>query len=250
MRSTTWQDTERTVNATRVFRACLLSVAALLATSRRTPAQERVPESTVEIISENLVHRDSQGFPLVEPHLAANPRDPAHLVVGVIVVTEPDLTGTTCAALTTFDGGHTWVRHDFELDGICGDPWVAFAPDGTVLLSVLLQGKLFLFRSSDGGRSWPDESMSFGSGHDHPTMVVAGRDDPEGGTVYLASTQTAERPETGRRLNSVFVARSTDNGLTFHAPERLFPLGLSFNTMTPVVLSDGILAVPFRIICG
>ena len=224
--------------------AVLFSLAGLLASPGAGFSQEAGEEPTVEVLSESQVARDPDGFPLVEPHLAVNPLDPAHFVAIAIVVTEPDLTERRCAAFASFDGGRTWARHDFELDEPCGDPWVAFAPDGTVLAAVLLD-EVFIFRSTDGGRSWSDDPVSLGSSHDHETIVVAPGDEPGSGTVYVASTQTAERPETGRRLNSVFVARSTDNGASFDDPTRLFPLGLSFNTMTPVVLTDGTLVVPF-----
>ncbi len=224
--------------------AGLFSLVGLVASPGAALSQEAREEPGVEVLSEGQVARDPDGFPLVEPHLAVNPLDPNHLVGVAIVVTEPDLAESRCAAFASFDSGRTWARHDFELDEPCGDPWVAFAPDGTVLVA-LLGDEVLVFRSTDGGRSWSDEPVSLGSSHDHQTMVVAQGETPGSGTVYVVSTQTAERPETGRRLSSVFVARSTDNGLTFEDPERLFPLGLSFNTMTPVVLTDGMLVIPF-----
>ena len=233
---------KRTIDHAR--RTGLIAASALLFATLDADAQEVRSDSTIRVLSEGRVARDPDGYPLTEPYLAVNPDDGNHLVAVSIVVTAPDLTSRDCAAFASFDGGLRWTRTDLELDSTCGDPWIAFAPDGTVLVT-LLSDEVFVFRSTDGGLSWSDVPVSFGSSHDHETMVVAPGEVSGSGTVYLVSRQTAERPDTGRRLNSVFVTRSTDNGLTFDDPTRLFPLGLSFNTMTPVVLTDGTLVVPF-----
>ena len=57
------------------------------------------------------------------------------------------------------------------------DPWVAYLPDGTPVVSFLAdtekeESALLLFRSTDRGRTWPRQPLSLGGGHDHPTLVV------------------------------------------------------------------------------
>jgi len=178
--------------------------------------------------------------PLVEPHLAAHPTDPRRLVATAIVVPHGDFTETDCATFSSGDGGATWSRHDLGVKG-CADPWVAFLPDGTAALAVLAgEGSLFVYRSADGGATWT-KTADLGAGHDHETFAL----DAKSGALYLLSVQGAKEPASGKRLDSVFAARSDDGAKTFGPPARGFFSNLSFNTMTGAVLSDGSLAVSF-----
>lgn len=202
--------------------------------------------------TEERIAGDRAGRSLVEPHLAIHPGDPAHMLVGAIAVSA-DLTETDCVSFASMDGGERWTRHDFGLAS-CGDPWGVVLDDGTAILTVLgartggpadpgLQAELLVYRSADGGRTWPDGPTSLGAGHDHQTVAVhrvEGRDGP----MFIVSVRTVGRPDPEGFADAVFVARSQDRGHTFVTFHHL-PTGLAHNTQEPVVLADGTLLIPF-----
>lgn len=190
------------------------------------------------------------GLAAVEPHLAADPRDANHLVAGVTLVANlgdprqpesPPDEKLICAALASFDGGRTWTRHDFPLKD-CLDSWVVILPDGSTVFSTAASGRLAVFRSPDGGRTWNDRPLELGSGFDHPTMTVDRTAGPRAGNLYIAAHQG--QPVKPRR-DAIFVARSTDGGATFGEPSKIVSTNLSAYSMNPVVLPDGLLVVPF-----
>ena len=120
-----------------------------------------------------LVTRDFGQVPIqTEPHLAVNPDDPDHLVVGVI-----DYNFPTVVSYVSIDGGATWegpfqvpYAVDDRVSG--GDPVLAFDRRGNVYfasISIGVEdfsvGPLFLSdlvssitvsRSEDGGFTWPE----------------------------------------------------------------------------------------------
>jgi len=212
--------------------------------ARPAPAQQASAVAEINVVEEDrLVVGAPLGVPVTEAHLAVNPNNPNHLVAGVIMVRAPDMSQLDCAALTSFDGGATWVSHELG-EPSCGDPWVAILPDDVVLFAVLGSEGLLVYRSADGGRTWPDTPLPMGRGHDHETMVVDETSGARNGTVYLTSVHRTERPETGTLRDAVYIARSSDAGRSWE-PHSFFPFNLSFNAMTPIVLSDGMLVVSF-----
>jgi hypothetical protein len=181
-------------------------------------------------------------FPIVEPHLTVNPRNPNELLVGASVITTQDLTDYRCGSWHSRDGGQSWTRFDLTISK-CSDPWPEYLPDGTALFA--MNGftaadvhDTFVLRSPDGGATWPSSGVSFGRGHDHPMLVVDSKH------VYLA-TGHSYRNSDNRRRAEVFVATSMDGGKTFPAPTRVLASSLSYEAETPVVLRDGTLLVPF-----
>lgn len=231
-----------------VFHACLLA-SLLLPLAAETEAQTGSDEARITVGADRLVAADSQKRPLVEPHLAVRPGDANHLLAAAIVE-HPNLDGPDCAAFASSDGGNTWTRHDLGLKD-CGDPWVVLLEDGSGILTVLgnknqASTELLVYRSPDGGISWPDEPHSLGTGHDHETMVVDRKTTGQGkGSLYLTTVQESKEPVTGWNLAAVFVTHSYDAGRTFSTPTRIFPSALGFNTHLPGVLSDGTLLVSF-----
>src|SRR5207248_455407 len=90
-------------------------------------------------VSENVVVAHGlESRPLIEPHLAADPRDSNALlsVVAVSNVAGSFSATQTCSTFASRDGGKTWNRHDFLIEG-CGDPWVAIAPNGSAIFAAL-----------------------------------------------------------------------------------------------------------------
>lgn len=119
-----------------------------------------------------LVTRDFSFTPFqTEPHLAVNPLDPDHLVVGVIDYNFPSL-----VTYVSYDGGETWqgpflAPYPHEDRSSAGDPVLAFDRRGNLFLAglslaveefslgpigvVALVSRITVSGSQDGGQTWP-----------------------------------------------------------------------------------------------
>ena len=187
-----------------------------------------------------------------ETPLAVNPTNPDNLITGANDWNWND----GCGVNASFDGGKSWTKTlpDGFIAGITkytndpavagtgaydygGDPAVAFAPNGTAYFAcfgyqaVQPYGvALLLSRSTDGGRSWlkggsaePLTLVSAFNGNgkargstgqfpDHESITVA----PDG-TIYVTWAQF-----NGLSAHSpIYVATSTDGGLSFGAPQKV-----------------------------
>jgi len=203
---------------------CGVALSLLLsATARKSTAQvplaKSPSDSLIRVGKDRSLSIDLGTFPTVEPYLAADPSNAAHLVAGVAVITKPDVSERSCAALTSFDGGRTWTRHDFPAKE-CLDPWVVIRPDGSAVLALISRSELLVFRSSDGGTTWSDRPISFGEHHDHGTLAIDTTRGSFGGSVYVVSQQIVRDTGDLERF-AAFVARSTDAGATFGEPTRV-----------------------------
>ena len=128
-----------------------------------------------------LVTRDFSNSPLqTEPHLAVNPNDPEHLLMGTIDYNFPNV-----SAYVSIDGGATWegphqpqfLREDA---GAAGDPIVGFDREGNAYLGFISLGveeytvgpavdaavvsSIAIARSQDGGFTWEEPVSSARSG--------------------------------------------------------------------------------------
>ncbi|MCD6027905.1 MAG: hypothetical protein K0S78_79, partial [Thermomicrobiales bacterium] len=143
--------------------------------NRPASYQPQVPfRSAAPAFSRNqIVSRQIGLFPLnTEPHLAVNPLDPEHLVLGVIDYNFPAM-----STYVSFDGGETWegpnqLRYFQEDFGAAGDPVLAFDRDGNVYMVSISLGfeefqlgtlvssteisSIVISRSEDDGLSWSD----------------------------------------------------------------------------------------------
>ncbi len=187
-----------------------------------------------------------------ETPLAVNPLNPQNFITGGNDWNYND----GCSVNATFDGGKTWTKtlpngfipgitkytNDPSVPGTGsydygGDPTAAFGPDGTAYFACFgYQATspygvvLLLSRSYDGGRTWLSGGAaqpltrvtafqgngkargSTGQGSDHEAMTV-GSD----GTIYVTWAQFH-----GNGSNSpVYVATSTDKGLSFTPPVKV-----------------------------
>jgi hypothetical protein len=225
-------------------------VASLIITVSAVPlynvalAHERV-EKAFTVGWNVLVSSPAAERPLVEPQIVAHPKDPRHLVAVAIVSSEPPhQPQADCAVFISFDGGQTWAQHNFGIPN-CGDPWVALREDGSALFVALVtRGELRLLRSTDGGRGWSPVPIDLGRGHDHETLIADNTMGPRAGSFYVVSGRM-QRNRAGRGISSVFVTRSADGGNMFVPPANLVPSSLNNSALTPAVLSDGTLVVPF-----
>jgi hypothetical protein len=188
------------------------------------------------------------GMPLIEPHLTVDPREARHLVGAVMAVQSVDWktrSAVTCVALASFDGGVSWRAHDLAVLE-CGDPWTAVLADGTAVVTVLGsvaggEAGILVYRSPDGGRTWPRQPQVLPGAYDHETMTHDASGGSAGGTLYLVAGRMLADP-AGSTLE---VMRSGDGGVTF-AVGSTDPSTLSYEAENPVVLADGTLVVPFE----
>ena len=151
-----------------------------------------------------LVSEDGRAVPHVEPFIAAHPRD-AQVLVGAAVTFESER--PSVVSFRSVDGGRSWSATPLPDCRI--DPWVAFAPDGTALLSCLAQGgaPTLVFRSSDNGETWsgPSSAPLGDSGPpDRPVLTVGpAGDSAEAFVVYLAQGQShRHRPRPSGRSSA------------------------------------------------
>jgi hypothetical protein len=230
----------------RTIAVCVLAASTLLDGIAQAQA---VGTLSVQVGEDQLVSTSLPVRPFVEPHLAANPINPLHLVGAAImsVRDEADVSQMRCVAVASFDGAQTWVTHEFGVPG-CHDPWVAILDDGTaIFVGLEITNRrpvhLWLFRSPDGGRTWSAMPQSFGPNHDHPTLIVDRTGGGFHGALYVASSHSS-RDASGRYRYKVFVARSIDGGRSFSQLTEHEVMNLNSSPMTPVVLRDGALLVP------
>ena len=120
-----------------------------------------------------LISEDFSGLPFqTEPHLAVDPKDPDHIIVGLIDYNFPSLT-----SYVTIDGGATWegpsqVRFPREDLASAGDPVVGFDQAGVAyyalisldvdeftigpLVGAAVVSRISVARSEDGGFTWQE----------------------------------------------------------------------------------------------
>ncbi len=120
-----------------------------------------------------LITRDFSRAPVqTEPHIAVNPKNPSHLLVGVI-----DYNFAGVSAYVSLDGGETWIgprqiRYLRDDIGSGGDPVVAFDRDGNAYFSSISIGveefrigaavaeeivsSIIVSKSVDGGFTWSE----------------------------------------------------------------------------------------------
>src|SRR5579859_3772720 len=197
---------------------------------------------SMEVGEDRLLSGGGPALPLAESQLSTSPNNPNQLLAVVIQFDSNGNPGT-CISWASFDGGQHWLRRALPLQG-CFDPWGVILQDGSAL--VVMGGhvpgrddNLFLFRSSDGGRTWPDSPLGLGAHHDHP-MVIA-----QGNQVYVASGGGVHNSFNQHR-DSVSVAHSQDGGRTFGPPTDVIASNLGYQAEGPVVLSDGTFVVGFH----
>ncbi len=198
----------------------------------------------------------------VEPLLAINPRDPAHLVGAWQQDRWSSGGAQGLLAGVSFDGGLTWERHAAPFSRCTGgtaanggdyerasDPWVSFGPDGTVYqIALALTGATFqansanailASRSTDGGRSWSDPATlkadGFSAFNDKQSITA----DPTDARLVYATWDRVEPIGGGPS----YFSRSTDGGLSWEPAVPIYDPGRAGQTLNNqiVVLPDGTL---------
>ena len=214
-----------------MWRVAIIAVLLLLAQAQH---------SRIEVGEDRLLSVDGPARPLEESQLSAEPNNPQHLLASVIQFdSTPDRIQSTCVAWATFDGGKRWARHAFPVRA-CSDPWGVILADGSAIMVMMGEAgdpktNVFLFRSADGGRTWPEAPLGLGGYHDHP-MVIA-----QANQVYVVSA-TGVRNSANQHRSAVSVAHSKDGGKTF-GPPQVIATNLGGQATGSTLLSDGTLVV-------
>jgi BNR repeat-like domain len=173
-----------------------------------------------------------------EPEVVVNPRNPKNLAYYVMTQRLPysmpfgatarwDEKGyIDCHLAVSFDRGRTWEsRPNPVMTGrvtLCGDPMLAFGPDGTLYAAADAMyidpnnpkvpgpmGEVEVTRSLDGGRNWGSPIVS-GTPIDRPFLMA----DASDGTLYITSS-CANPPGSYCEPATRYLIASRDKGLTW-----------------------------------
>ncbi len=229
--------------------AALLAAAVALATSQAAPGAEAAAPKV--IVGPNiLVSRDGD-VPHVELIVATSPRTVKNLLGAAITATRPN-GGWACRAYSSTDGGASWKASEFaeQVKWGGGDPQTAFTIQGTGLFVALTMNKndkgkdcasMHVWRTENGGETWqPPTEIPCGPSWDHEQIVVDTTKGRYAGRIYIGALYDYPVYRVG-------VFRSDDDGRTWIGPSEAANGGgtMGINDVTPMVLSDGTLIVPY-----
>lgn len=264
----------------------LLLVLPSLARAQGSPLLEVGPETHVTADDPTGVY--------VEPTIAVDPSDASRMAIAAIHLRDPHSDRwqdrQTIAVFSSRDGGRSWSRRALQMlpaAWFAGDPWLAWG-HGSNLYLVAIAGESLteagalqytaLFRSADGGWTWPEvprRPFAVGSFQDHPVLsfsdaglAVAGTiADGTGEGVYVARCESCAQPLTdgeswksavrvervepgGRQLNLGGAALLQDGSIvigyyTMVTPRRYWVQRLPPVTGGPKLLRENILPVGF-----
>ena len=211
----------------------------------------------------------------VEPSLAIDPLDPAHLVAAWQQDRWTNGGANGLLTAVSRDGGRTWTRGSAPFSRCTGgtagnggdydratDPWLSFAADGTMYQSALVfddahgRGRkaVLVSRSTDGGERWSapvalasDSDPAFGL--DKETVTA----DPGDALVVYAVWDRLTRqtdPDKTSATGPAWFARSTDGGRSWEPARAIYDPGADAQTISNqiVVLRDGTLVNLFVIL--
>ncbi len=201
----------------------------------------------------------------VEPHLAADPADPLHLVGAWQQDRWQGGGANGVATGLSWDGGRTWSTSSVPFTICSGgspgasydrasDPWVAFASDGTVHQIALAfddswhsaRQAVLVSRSTDGGATWSDPAALASDDGDDVLLdkCTISSDPVRPGSIYavwdrLAGLGSPAPLQTGPAI----LSRSADGGLTWEPPRPIYDPGPDAQTISNQIaaLPDGTL---------
>jgi hypothetical protein len=245
-----------------VVLAAGLGAAVLPATAAWAAPGLTVQHSGVVTRQDVASRNGSEPDTVVEPDVAV---DPAHPDVAIAAAHDsrfPDSGAVGISAAWTADGGATW--HHQAVPGIttatggayarASDPVVAFGPDGTAYLSVLVfdvnpcphqASAVLVLTSADGGRTWSaphtvHRSTTCAYSDDKNWLVVdTSASSPHRGRIYQFWTPFLSDSAGNYTGSRQAVRWSDDHARTWSATSYLTPPDHSTQDSQPMVLADG-----------
>ncbi|UCC29969.1 MAG: exo-alpha-sialidase [Phycisphaerales bacterium] len=164
-----------------------------------------------------------------EPSIAIDPTDPDKMVIGWRQFDTISSNFRTSGYGYSHDGGQTWTFPGVLEPGVfSSDPVLASDLNGNIYYYALQSNRgpgswpCYLYRTSDGGVTWPQEVYAFGG--DKAWIAVDSTTGIGSGNIYMAWS-----PWYG--CCDGHFSRSTDGGLTFLDPISI-PRSVFFGTIT------------------
>ena len=186
----------------------------------------------------------------VEPHIAVNPLNPNNLVGAWQQDRYSNGAARGVVTGASFDGGVTWTIRSIPVSVCTGgtyargtDPWVTFAPDGTVHQTVLgVTGSqdngvsgVIVSRSTDGGLTWsaPIEVIRDGAGFFNDKQAITA-DSTDARYVYAVWDRLVSSG-TGSGSGPTMFGRSTNGGVSWEAARAIYDPGTGDQTIGNVI---------------
>jgi len=227
-----------------------------------TAGWAQTPPSGVTLGPEVQVSLDRARIPHFESDISVDPRDPQHLLVASITLTDDGAGSGSCsspwcspssAGFVSFDGGETWSAVPLEgCESI--DPRTVFDATGNAYVSCLRDVEfapgrwvtgVALLRSRDGGRSFTESTLvpvGAGGSSDYPLLTADTTSGPRAGALYVVRGQAMPLSE-GLYWFGPSIVRSADGGESFLEPAIYKINNLDNTPMDAAVLPNGDLAV-------
>lgn len=202
----------------------------------------------IKILEEKLISNNIQ-YPVNEAHLLTDPANSNHLLTAAILTKhskEGSVPESYIVLLQSWDGGKSWEETHFNKGITMGaDPWLSMNKKGTIILSALTEftGKtatyLIVFISKDAGKTWEENPVNLGIGHDRESIVV----DPVSQDFIIVSGKYG-RNNDNQSIFGIMVSRLSSIGdfkeAIWHAISNI-----DKNNSTPIITQDKVLIVPF-----
>lgn len=218
-----------------------------------------ISDSQVAVTGESPFPPDCDAAPVtgvaylgteVEPMIAIDPQDPAHMIGAFQQDRWSDGGARGLRAGYSFDGGLSWSLTQASFSHCTGggaangadyarasDPWVTIGPDGIAYqIAIAFNGATFaagsssavlVSRSSDGGRSWsaPATLIADGSAYFNDKESITA-DSQVPGVAYAVWDRLAPSGN-----GPAYMSRSRDGGLTWDAARPIYDPGAHNQTL-------------------
>jgi hypothetical protein len=226
--------------------ACAAPAAAAparVAILKRVAHETQFPAGCVGSVYSPVLQRNA----LTEPHIAVDPENARRLVLTWTqdIFSQP-------AVAQSRDGGRTFSTKVLPLLTKCSggdtefatDPWLSFGPEGGVYLAMFASdptppivsqplSQIFVYRSPDGGTTWPAPVVSQprdGTFWDKPSITA---DPQRPGTAYIVISRRV--PQPGGATGLQYFQMTTDFGRTWSSPSLMYFPGVQRSATASVV---------------